>query len=217
MSALTTRFRSRLINHSIIIVASAVLLFVAVALIDSPDRKYQWSMATGYVSIILLALSLLIGPFNVYTRRLNPVSSDIRRDIGIWCGVIGLLHVVIGIQVHMGNIWLYFFKEVGGERAFQLRDDIFGAANYVGLIAALLLLTLLILSNDISMRLLKTRRWKKIQRWNYFLFAAVLMHGILYQVIENRIPPIIIVFAIVMMMPIVGQLIGFTIKRRETK
>jgi len=174
-------------------------------------------MATGYVSIILLALSLLIGPFNLYTKRLNPVSSDLRRDVGIWCGVIGLLHVVIGIQVHMGNIWLYFFKEVKGESAFQLRDDIFGAANYVGLVAALLLLTLLILSNDVSMRLLKSRRWKKIQRWNYILFAGVLAHGILYQVIEKRIAWIVIVFAIIMIMPVIGQLVGFTIKKRETK
>jgi sulfoxide reductase heme-binding subunit YedZ len=214
---MTTRFQSRLINHTIIVVASAVLLLVGIALIDSPDRKYQWSMATGYVSIILLALSLLIGPFNVYTRRLNPVSSDLRRDIGIWCGVVGILHVAIGIQVHMGNIWLYFFKKIDGPDAFRLRDDIFGAANYVGLAATLVLLTLVLLSNDISLRWLRSDRWKRIQRWNYFLFAAVLVHGILYQIIENRIFPIIIVFAVVMLIAIIGQLVGFTIKKRERK
>ena len=213
--AITQRSRTRFINHGVILAASIIALFVGVALIESPDRKYQWSMATGYVSIILLALTLLIGPFNVYTRRLNPISSDLRRDIGIWCGFVGLAHVVIGIQVHMGNIWLYFFKSVEGGNAFNLRTDLFGAANYIGLIGTILLIILLMLSNDLSLRLLKPSRWKMIQRWNYFLFAAVLIHGIMYEIIENRILSIVIVFGTIMLLPIVGQLIGFRVKQQE--
>lgn len=214
-SLVTTRSKKRLMNHGFILAASAVALFLAVTLIRSEDRKYQWSMATGYVSIMLLALSLLIGPFNVYTKRLNPVSSDLRRDVGIWCGVIGLAHVVIGIQVHMGNLWLYFFRGVDGDAGFKLRSDLFGAANYIGFIGTILLVTLLLLSNDLSLRLLKSRRWKMIQRWNYFLFAAVLVHGIMYQAIEKRLLSIVIVFAIIMVLPIIGQLAGFRIKKLE--
>ncbi|MBA4159583.1 MAG: hypothetical protein H0X65_19215, partial [Gemmatimonadetes bacterium] len=45
---------------------------------------------------------------------------------------------------------------------------------------------LLALSNDLSLRLLKAGRWKTLQRWNYALFALTVVHGIAYQVIEDR-------------------------------
>lgn len=172
-------------------------------------------MGTGYVSIILLAITLLIGPINIYKMRANPVSTDLRRDVGIWCGFIGLAHLVIGIQVHMGNIWLYFFKAVEGENSYKLRDDLFGFSNYTGLLAALLLVVLLLLSNDLSLKWLKTKRWKSIQRWNYILFALVLVHGIMYQIIEKRIAVIVVLFALIMLIPVISQSIGFTINRRN--
>src|SRR6218665_2801786 len=132
---MSPRFKVRLKHHFTLLIVTGVLLFLFIRLIPGDDVKYLWSMATGYVAIILLAGTLLIGPFNVYKKRLNPVSTDQRRDIGIWCGLIGLLHVVFGIQVHMGDIWLYFFKAVEGIDSHQFRDDLFGLANYTGLLA----------------------------------------------------------------------------------
>ena len=171
-------------------------------------------MATGYTSIILLAATLMIGPMNLIKKRNNPVSSNLRRDIGIWCGIIGLVHVVIGIQVHMGNIFLYFFKAVEGEDAFVLRKDLFGAANYTGLVAALILLILLLLSNDISLKLLRPRRWKSLQRWSYFFFALTLAHVIMYQVIEKRVVGLVILMSLIMLTAIVYQVRGFNAHRK---
>ncbi len=173
-------------------------------------------MGTGYVSIILLAATLLIGPINIYTKRVNPVSTDLRRDVGIWCGLTGLAHVVVGIQVHMGNIWLYFFKAVEGEHSYEFRKDLFGFSNYAGLVAGLLLVILLLLSNDISLKWLGAKRWKNIQRWNYIFFGLVLAHGIMYQIIENRASTIIILFSLIMILPLVGQSFGF-LNRNKNK
>jgi sulfoxide reductase heme-binding subunit YedZ len=212
---MSPRFKVRLKHHFTLLIVTGVLLYLFIRLIPGDDVKYLWSMATGYVSIILLAGTLLIGPLNVYKKRLNPVSTDLRRDIGIWCGLIGLLHVVIGIQVHMGNIWLYFFKAVEGINSYQLRDDVFGVANYTGLLAGLILLILLFLSNDLSLQWLKTKRWKTIQRWNYILFSLVLIHGILYQVIEKRMIIIVVLFTGIMMLPAIAQTIGFRITKRK--
>jgi len=214
---MSARLKVRLKHHSMLLIATGVLLFLFIRLIPGDDVKYLWSMATGYVAIILLAGTLLIGPFNVYKKSLNPVSTDLRRDIGIWCGITGLLHVVIGIQVHMGNIWLYFFKAVEGLNSYQFRDDLFGIANYTGLLAGLILLVLLFLSNDLSLRWLKTKRWKAVQRWNYILFLLVLIHGILYQVIEKRMIIIIVLFACIMTLPAIAQTMGFRIiKSKKT-
>jgi sulfoxide reductase heme-binding subunit YedZ len=40
-------------------------------------------MATAYVSLALLAATLVTGPINLLRRRPNPVSTDLRRDLGI--------------------------------------------------------------------------------------------------------------------------------------
>lgn len=212
---LSARFKTRAKDHAILLIGTGVLLVLLIKSIPGDDVTYLWSMGTGYVSIILLAITLLIGPLNIYTKRVNPVSTDLRRDVGIWCGLTGLAHIVIGIQVHMGNIWLYFFKAVKGDDSYKFRDDLFGWSNYAGLLAGLIVLVLLLLSNDLSLKWLRPRRWKNIQRWNYLLFGLVLMHGIMYQIIEKRTMVIILMFSMIMLMPVIGQSIGFSIARKN--
>jgi sulfoxide reductase heme-binding subunit YedZ len=212
---LPSRFKARTKHHTALFMITGVLLFIFVKSIPGDDIKYLWSMGTGYVSIILLAITLLIGPMNIYAKKLNPVSTDLRRDVGIWCGLTGLAHLVVGIQVHMGNIWLYFFKVIQDE--YKLRSDLFGFSNYAGLLAGMLLVVLLVLSNDISLKWLRSKRWKSIQRWNYLLFVLVLAHGIMYQIIEKRIVAIIILFSIIMLLPIIGQSMGFTMISKNKK
>lgn len=213
--SLSARFKTRAKDHAILLISTGVLLVLLIKSIPGDDATYLWSMGTGYVSIILLAITLLIGPLNIYTKRVNPVSTDLRRDVGIWCGLTGLAHIVIGIQVHMGNIWLYFFKAVKGDDSYKFRDDLFGWSNYAGLLAGLIVLVLLLLSNDLSLKWLRPRRWKNIQRWNYLLFGLVLMHGIMYQIIEKRTMVIIVMFSMIMLMPVIGQSIGFSIARKN--
>ena len=48
----------------------------------------------------------------------------------------------------------------------------FGFGNDTGLIAALLFLLLLAISNDVSLRRLGAQKWKSLQRWMY---AAVVL------------------------------------------
>lgn len=79
----SSRFNIRLKHHLILLIVIGVLLTAFIKLIPGDDLKYLWSMGTGYVSIILLAGTLLIGPINVWAKRVNPVSTDLRRDVGI--------------------------------------------------------------------------------------------------------------------------------------
>ena len=139
---------------------SGLLLVGLYYAVESPDAKYKWSMSRAYVSLLLLGATLLTGPLNVLRRQRNPVSTDLRRDLGIWSGIVGLAHVAIGWQVHMGNMLLYFFEEDKATKALSLRADLFGFANYVGLAGGPILVMLLALSNDLSLRKLKAPRWK---------------------------------------------------------
>jgi len=139
------------------------------------------SFATAYPALVLLAATLLIGPWNWLRNRPNPVSSDLRRDLGIWAGALSVVHTVIGQCVHLrGRPWLYY---VYGpmEHHRGLRHDAFGFANYTGAVSALVVIALLATSNDYSLRRLGTQGWKKLQRWNYAVFALAGLHALLYQ------------------------------------
>jgi sulfoxide reductase heme-binding subunit YedZ len=153
------------------------------------------SFASAYVSLLFLCITLLIGPWNVLRRRSNPVSTDLRRDVGIWAAILGLIHVVAGFQVHMGGkFWLYFLWPPDSPHRIPLRYDLFGFANFTGLGATLLLLLLLVLSNDLSLRALGGRRWKALQRWNYVNFALVIAHSVAYM-LGGREPVYVVAFS----------------------
>lgn len=160
------------------------LLFSRVVAFDRPIQSY--SFGTAYASLFLVAVTLLLGPINVLRGKPNPVSTYMRRDFGIWAGLFALIHVVLGLQVHMhGNISRYFFYPDVAERLMP-RYDIFGLANHTGLIATAVVVTLLLLSSNFALRAIGASRWKSIQRWNYLNYAMLLVHGLAYQVLERR-------------------------------
>ncbi len=215
-SKVQSRFERRLVHHVTLALVSMVLLGSLYYIVQSPDTTFKWSMSTAYVSLLFLGLTLITGPINLLRKRRNPVSTDLRRDIGIWSGIIGLAHVAIGWQVHMGNMLLYFFKEDKTTNDLTLRSDLFGFANYTGLAGALILVLLLALSNDLSLRKLKAPRWKYWQRWNYLFYLLVIIHAISYQVIEKRKIPYPILLTVLLLPVLIIQLIGyFRYKKRS--
>src|SRR5947207_8770845 len=130
------------------------------------DVLSRASFATAYPALILLAATLLIGPWNWLRRRPNPISSDLRRDLGIWAGILAILHTVAGQCVHLrGRPWLYYIYG-STEHHHGLRHDLFGLANHTGALSALVVMALLATSNEYSLRQLRTRGWEKLQRRN---------------------------------------------------
>ena len=150
---------------------------------DYKDVLTRASFATAYPAIVLLTGTLLIGPWNWLRNKPNPVSSDLRRDVGIWAGILSILHSAVGQCVHLrGRPWLYYvYGPAEHHHNFPLRHDAFGFANYTGAIGTVLVIALLATSNDYSLRKLKTRGWKKLQRWNYALFVLAGAHALFYQ------------------------------------
>ena len=167
-----------------------LLSFVCVATLYQtrpyPDVLSRASFATAYPALALLAITLLLGPWNLLRRRPNPVSSDLRRDIGIWAGLLGILHAGVGQFVHLrGRPWLYYIYGPG-EHHHGMRHDLFGLANYTGAISTLVLIMLVATSNDLSLRRFGTRKWKQLQRWNYVAFALAAVHSFAFQGVETQ-------------------------------
>ena len=197
-----------------VLAAVAMALTVAVFFATAPpDFRHRLSMGTAYAAMAFLAYSLWLGPRNVLRARPNPVSFDLRRDVGIWAGMLALAHTGVGLTVHLrGRMWMYFFKRL---HPLTLQRSQFGFANYVGLGAAILFVILLAISNDFSLRRLGTRRWKSIQRWSYAAFALTVAHGIAFQMVEKRHRSWVVFFALIVLAAVVAQVLGWRKTKQE--
>ena len=189
---LNNRLRRRLLQHVLLGVGSVVLTLIFMHLFPKRDFISRVSIGTAYPALFLTAAALLLGPLNVLWRKPNPVSFDLRRDLGIWAGIFALVHTAAGLNVHLrGRMWLYFV-----DPRHHLRRDAFGFGNYSGALAALVFALLLALSNDVSLRKLGVGRWKSLQRWAYASVVLTAAHAIAYQQIEKRVSPFQVVLYI---------------------
>ena len=193
MARCTTRSRawSDLTNRTRVVAIAVVSTALAAAiarLIHARSVIEAWSFGSAYVAFLLLAISLSLGPLNLLRRRHNPVHSTLRRDFGIASGIAAIVHTLLGLQVHMGGDLSRYFLPSAPPTS---QNTAFVTANYVGLTSALVLALLVTISNNISIRRLGLPRWKKVQRTVYVAAIAAIVHGLLYQLLEKRMPVLI--------------------------
>lgn len=185
-------------------------------------NMFEWrmSMSLALTAMLFLLPVLIIGPLNVLRKRANPTNSYLRRDLGIWAGVLGLAHMVFGISIHTDNLrfWTLWIMVMPGHPP-RLETGWFGLANYAGLLLASLIALLLAISNDISMRRLGIRRWKNLQRLSYVALLSIMIHGLAYQQVENRDLGLRLVFWGMIAVIIVIQGLGLyaTLRQRREK
>lgn len=173
-----------------------------------PARE-RLSLSTAYVALVLLVITLILGPINVLRGLPNPVSFDRRRDVGIWAAVFSVAHTAIGLTVHFGGrMREYFLASPGVRGVFGMRVDPFGLTNYAGLLAVLLLLLLSAISNDYALRTMGTRPWRFVQRWAYAAVGLTIAHGIVYQILEKQRAVLVAVFALMSVTLVGMQLTG---------
>jgi len=210
---LSRRLKRRLLHHSLLCAASVALTWIFMRLFAHRDLISRVSIGTAYPALLLTSAAIMAGPINVLLRRPNPVSFDLRRDVGIWAGIVSLVHAAFGLNVHLrGRMWLYFVDAHN-----RLRRDPFGFGNYTGLVAAVVLALLLALSNDLSLRKLGSKRWKFLQRWAYLAIGLTAAHAVLYQGIEKRAPAFLVILYGVLLIVLVLQLAGLSKRRARAE
>jgi sulfoxide reductase heme-binding subunit YedZ len=173
----------------------------------------RFTFASGYVALVLLGLTLLIGPANLLLRRRRPVSNYLARDVGIWAAVFSVIHVIYGVEVHGG-------LTLSGFLAMLVRDGSplttsFGLANWTGLAATVIAVGLLAISSNVALRKLKARTWKNLQRLNYALFALVIMHAFFYGALLRPESPFTLLLGLSAIAVFVGQAVGVWLWRRR--
>ena len=206
---------SRFFHHSVLCVFSIALIYIFYASIESNREIFRWSMSTAYTALILLGFTAVIGSIRVLIGRPLPVSIYLRRDIGIWTGTIALAHVVFGLQGHVGGkFWYYFIAPPEASYNFPLRIDMFGITSYLGLGATVILILLLTLSNDWSIRRIGVHRWKRLQRLSYVAIGMSLLHNVIFLVRWDRDLIFVAIFALVTLSIFAFQILGY---RRRVK
>jgi methionine sulfoxide reductase heme-binding subunit len=185
----------------------------AVSLSGSIQR---FTVATGYLALGLLGVTLLLGPANLVVRRRNPVSTYLRRDVGIWTAVFSLVHVIGAVLIHVSHgsgvtsSVVHFFVQDG-----KPLTNSFGLGNWVGLAASAIVLGLLATSTDAALRRLKARPWKWVQRLNYALFALVILHAFFYGALLRMSSPFTVFLVLSVVAVVGGQAVGIWLWRRR--
>ena len=172
----------------------------------APNFRFFEVLEVGlaYVSLLFIILTLLIGPLKLAQYRRVPLNLDSRRDIGMWAAATSVVHVTLILWGrNFGGSLAYFFGQFTW----------FGLVNYLGLFASIIMLGLLLISNDWCLRRLRGPRWKALQRLNYLLFVLVVIHTFGFENIWARGWGIASVVIALTALTLLAQMIGFAIYR----
>jgi sulfoxide reductase heme-binding subunit YedZ len=71
------------------------------------------------------------------------------------------------------------------------------------------------ISSDAALRKLKVKRWKRIQRLNYALFALVIVHALLYGALWRETSPYSALLGLTVVAVFIGQAVGVRLWRQK--
>ena len=214
----SSRMQRRWIRHHLPLALFAAASSIAFAW-AGPHRDWitAVSFGTAYPALALLGFTLILGAWWAVRGKAHPVSTDLRRDIGIWAGILTVVHAVVGQCVHLrGRPWLYYVFSAP-EHHRGMRHDLFGFNNYSGLVGTLLVIALFATSNDLSLRRLGAAKWKSLQRWNYAVFALAAAHTFGYETMEKQKIGFVTTAAVCVGLTAALQAAGFIRTRRAAQ
>ncbi|VAW00709.1 hypothetical protein MNBD_ALPHA07-1366 [hydrothermal vent metagenome] len=172
-SKLASGWKSR---HMLVILVAALGTYAFLESRAEWSAMHRWNRAIGDMSVVLVAMSMAIGPLS----RLFPVlrgALPFRRELGIYGVILALVHTAI---ILVGWVEWDFYRLFG----FQLHPSGqyvmvqhgFALANIIGIIALLYSIVLAMSSSNWSQRLLGSSAWKFLQRGAYVLWMLIIIH-----------------------------------------
>ena len=138
---------------------------------------HRWNRATADASLVLLTVTMALGPL---ARIWSPLRTFLpfRREFGIYSMVLALVHIVIVFDGWLEwSIWRFFgshFHPALGRNVMV--EHGFGLANFIGIVALAYGVVLTITSNNWSVRIFSGPTWKFLQTGAYVLWMLVVAH-----------------------------------------
>lgn len=201
----------RTIRHLALAGASVLVSLTAAAAAPPGQALDAISFATAWLCLLFLAAALLIGPLHVLRTGRLVGNHLLRRDLGIWGAVTGLVHLALAFKVSMTPEYMQVYV-YGAESwpAPEMRRAMYRWAVIASLVIAALFLLLLALSNNAAIRLLGHRWWKRLQRASYLAFVLTVAHSAAFQLIEARSPWLAAALALITAAVIAAQVAGWS-------
>ena len=138
---------------------------------------HRWNRAVGDMSLVLVSLSMAIGPL----ARLWPVfrmGIPWRREMGIYGVLLAFVHTVIildgWVDWNLIRLFGYELHPVSG--VYVMLQHGFALANVIGIVALVYGMVLALASNNWSQRLLGGSVWKFLQQSAYVLWMLIVLH-----------------------------------------
>lgn len=169
--------RSARWRHILAIALAALLVYLFGAVHGQWSPMHRWNRATADASLLLLTLTMAIGPAARLLTRLR-LLVPLRREFGIYAVLLALFHTLIifdgWLEWDLARlVGLAFHPDLA---RYVMIEHGFGLANAIGLAALLYGVVLAMTSADRAVRFLGGATWKFVQSAAYVLWALVLAH-----------------------------------------
>jgi len=163
-------------RHLVVIIFAVVGTYLFLELRAQWSEMHRWNRAIGDMSLVLVALSMAIGPlarlFSSF-RKLIPL----RRELGIHGVILGGIHTAIILVGWLNwDLVRLFGFELHPTGVYVMVQQGFGIANLIGVIALLYGLVLAVSSSNWSQKLLGASAWKFVQQGAYVLWMLLVVH-----------------------------------------
>lgn len=173
--------QSSVVRHAAVALGSGALVVgFWLGRLDWDSEMRTWR-AFGDASIVLLFISLTIGPA---MRLWRPVGRALpwRRETGVWCAITASVHSVLilngWVDWDWGRLLGYeFIPQLG--RVARIEPG-FGLANLMGLVAVVWALVLAATSSDRAVRMLGPAAWKWMHQGAYVIFYLAVLHTLYF-------------------------------------
>jgi methionine sulfoxide reductase heme-binding subunit len=163
------------VRHYLIAFFSVILVYLFFLSRSEWDPMHSLNRGFADASLLLLILTLMIGPLGKISKYFNRFLSW-RRELGIWSAITALFHVII-----VFDGWFQWqltraiagFDPTTGKLFF---DPGFALANLIGLIGLVYVIMLALISNKKAIKLLGKQSWDYLQQKSTLLYLLVIIH-----------------------------------------
>jgi len=163
-------------RHLIVIILAVAGTYAFLESRSQWSPMHKWNRAVGDMSVMLIAISMAIGPMSRLFAKFQLIIPW-RRELGIYGVLLAFIHTIIilagwvewdlirifGFQLHPSGVYVMF-------------QHGFGLANAIGIIALVYGLVLAISSSNWSQRMLSAPVWKFLQQSAYVLWMLIIVH-----------------------------------------
>ncbi len=165
------------IRHLVVLLVAGLGTYAFIESRADWSAMHRWNRAVGDMSVVMIALSMAIGPL---ARLLAPFRAALpwRRELGIYGVALAFGHTVIILAgwVEWDLIRLFGYELHPLTGAYVMLQHGFGLANVIGIVGLIYGAVLALASNNWSQRLLSGSVWKFLQQSAYVLWMLIVIH-----------------------------------------